>query len=333
MKSRIKFISFLGGFLIVALAVSLIAPALQAAQMTSVTFEMSDYTTSADPVTYTIKFDPVTNVDASWNVKLTFESGVDLATNTVGDSDISISSASGTITKGTATVSSQLVTIPISSVSSPDGIYTVTIANIVNPGSAGDYTVDIVTDNGSTDQDSASAAAYVIGDNTVDITGTVDPTLTLTLSTTTCALGVLSSSTIETCSYDATVSTNASSGYSGYLQSDAGLVSGSNEITGVADSAVSAGAEEYGVGVDTTDTTSAFSDYSGTDTCANLDGGTTDVPANALDNSAQTFATASAPVDGSSTGVTTLCHAASITGTTPAGSYTQTVTVTVVGNF
>ncbi len=335
MKSRFKLISFLGIFLILAMIVSLVSPILnvaEAAQMTSVTWVSNDYITASTTATWTITFTATTLTDGD-RIVLTFaEEDSSAVTTTAGN--ISAQGDIAFTTVGTITTSGGVVTIPITTVGAAVAPYVVTITGNTNRASAGSQALSLVTDDGSTDIDTGAAAMYAIGDNTVDITGTVDPTLSLVLSATSCDLGVLTSSTIETCSYSTTVTTNATSGYTGYLQSDAGLVSGSNEINAVADAAVTAAAEEYGVGTDTTDTVGAtFIDYAATDTCANLDAGTTAVPTGGLNNSAQSYVTASAPVDGSSTGVTTLCHAAAITGTTPAGSYTQTVTVTVVGNF
>jgi hypothetical protein len=189
----------------------------------------------------------------------------------------------------------------------------------------------------------AGSSAVLIGTNQVTISGTVDPSLTLTLSDVTCPLGTLSVTNIKTCSYDATVGTNATNGYSTYIRQGAGLVNAAaDEITAVAVAEdVTPGGdtapvdEQYGIGVDTQDTTDIFPDYSAVDTCANLDSQAVNaLPSEPLTTNDQRFATYTAPTDNGTThGKTTLCHGASIIATTPAGVYSQVVTLTVVGNF
>lgn len=65
-----------------------------------------------------------------------------------------------------------------------------------------------------------------------------------------------------------------------------------------------------------------------------LDAGTQDgdtaMPATALSTTDKRFASASGPASAEST---ELCHAAAVLGSTPAGVYAHTVTITVVGNF
>jgi len=170
----------------------------------------------------------------------------------------------------------------------------------------------------------------------VDISAAVDATLTFLLSSTSCNLGTFSASSVSTCSYSSTVSTNATNGYIAYIEDtgSTGLVSGSNEINGTVSggansTAVDAGTEEYGLAT-------SDSDYASTDinqqetTCTTGTSPVNGVDANNIKGNSQSYAISSAPV---SSDEVTICHAVSITGTTEAGAYSQTVEITVVANY
>ncbi|MCX6743019.1 MAG: hypothetical protein NT116_02165 [Candidatus Parcubacteria bacterium] len=232
----------------------------------------------------------------------------------------------------------------------PDGEVTITLINnhVLTPASADTWKItlaiwDLGDDNdwggAGADADSVKMASYgavVIGTNEVIIAGTVDPTLTLTLSANTCGLGSLALDGLATCEYDSEVSTNAAAGYTSYIKADGNLRNATNSITNVSDGTVgvtnSGGIsteEEYGVS--TTMASETIAQNNTIDDCATLAGQlTVAMPGSALTTSDQAFASSLGPV---SAEATTLCHAAVITGTTPAGLYVQTVTITVVGNF
>jgi hypothetical protein len=180
--------------------------------------------------------------------------------------------------------------------------------------------------------------AYVGNNGEVNITGNIDPTLTLDLSSTTCDLGALSSTNIKTCSYSTTVSTNGVSGYNSFITADGAFRNSTHSFTGAIGS-VDFGTEIYGVSttsqmgaVSLTMMTDINSDsFINQGDCADLNENTTSAPANGIDNSGSwIFAVSNEAI---ATDVTYLCHAASITDTTPAGSYAQLVTVTTVANF
>ncbi len=344
MKKRLKLFSTAG---IILLVVSFALVALNSALatgMSNVSVTQTTYAASTAVATTTIVFDPETEVNSNDGILITFESDYDISS--VVDDDVAVSQTNSgvDITKGTAAVSGQDLQIPITTEGdTPAGQITVTISNshITNPTSSGTYTVTIKTydlgdDNafGGADANAdtledTGAAAVIIGTNQVTISGTVDPSLSLSLSGTSCALGTLSSANIQTCQYDSTVSTNASSGYTAYIKEDGNLRNASNDIDDVADSTTDAGSEEYGLSTSESDTVDITATNSSA-TCTTNDDGTTPTNAQALTTSDQSFATQSAPVDSD---VVTLCHSASISGTTPAGAYSHTVTVTVVGNF
>ncbi len=274
----------------------------------------------------------------------------DLAVDSIVADD-GAGTASGIITITTAAGSTVDVCDPAS-------VLTIAIANarIRTP-----YTADTTPPSGyrikfeTTDttnalEDSGTAAVFIndVGANQVLITGTVDPVLTMSLNTNACDLGVLTKDQARTCSYTVTVGTNADLGYGAYIQSDGELDDNitlakiQSEADGddndQIDNDALLSASEYGIGVETTDTIDFYPDFTttGYGTCAAAaDAGLTyDIPVGSLDSgTANRFAYSTDPVDATTSGITTLCHVARISGDQPSGNFTQTVTITVVGNF
>ena len=204
-----------------------------------------------------------------------------------------------------------------------------------NATTAGSFTVTLATQtSASAAIDSGSFAIPIIDDGTVDVTATVDPTITMSLSATTCTLGTLSSANKQTCQYNLTASTNATGGYIGYIKDNGNLLSGTDDINDVADAAVTTGSEEYGVANSDSTANAIRTAQGGTELssgdCTTADNTSGSVVAAPLTTTNQTFTISAAPV---SSDVTTFCHSASITATTPAGSYSSIATITVAGNF
>lgn len=306
----------------------------------------------ADVSATIVSFTPTAEINTDDGIQINFESDFDIAS--VVNDDVTVGQANGgtDITKGTAAVSGQNLQIPITTEGdNPDGAVTVSLSNshVHTPTTPGTYTVTITTwdlgDDGAfggagADADTLEdngAAAVVIGTNQVEITGNVDPTLTLTLSGNTCALGTLSATNIKTCNYSTTVGTNAASGYSAKIKADGGLRNGATSITDVSDDNVTPGSEEYGVSTTMSgETIDQINDadenalYQQADCTHMNDQAVHAMTAHPLNTGDQDFANSSGPVSSS---VAYLCHAAGITGTTPAGTYTQLVTITVIGNF
>ncbi|MCX6745213.1 MAG: hypothetical protein NTX82_06865 [Candidatus Parcubacteria bacterium] len=219
--------------------------------------------------------------------------------------------------------------------------------SVVAPAIAGNYkiAVESLVANATPPDDIVwlqTDLAYIGNGNQVNITSTVDPTISFALSDNTCNLGTLTTDALQTCGYGATVATNAVNGYSGYIQQDQAFTNGTSTITSEVDDskingtgALAATYGEYGIGVNTTDTLDYF-DANFTGVCTtNYDGLTNDLNANGLaaDTTDYVFATSAVPVDGVTTGKTDFCHGVRIKFDTPPGSYTQTVTLTIVGNF
>ncbi|MCA9353414.1 hypothetical protein KC842_00895 [Candidatus Nomurabacteria bacterium] len=176
---------------------------------------------------------------------------------------VSIASQTITITSGTDTVTAaRCVRIEVGTNATSSG----TGANQISNGVAGnDHSITI----GGTFGDSGTAAIDIIADDSVNITATVDPSITFTVDDTTVGFGTLSASTgrwatgdtngtdasetTPTAAHTMTVGTNASSGYS-ITYNGATLTSGANTIdvasvTGDGDG--TPGTEEFGLSVST----------------------------------------------------------------------------------
>ncbi|MEO0077146.1 MAG: hypothetical protein ABIK19_05720 [candidate division WOR-3 bacterium] len=210
------------------------------------------------------------------------------------------------------------------------GAKTVTVSNneITNPASSGSYKIAITTSQ----QDSGSLVVAIIENDQVQITATVDPTFTFSISPNTCALGTLTTANVKRCTYTSTVSTNAVSGYTATVIAEGGanyhldLDSDNTKwINDVSDGTVNANNEEYGLATDVGE--GAFPDYDNDENGCNED---TSEPAAAITDSTKTYSIASEPVNND---VVTLCHIAAISSTTEAGTYSQTVTLVATGTF
>lgn len=162
----------------------------------------------------------------------------------------------------------------------------------------------------------------------VDISANVEPSLTVNLSAASCDLGSFTASAVKTCNYYSQISTNGTTGYIAYIKEDGDLRNATNSISDVADNEVTAGSVEYGVATNDSDYATLDIDQQVTD-CAGLNNGSA-APAVALTTSDQSYAKATGPV---SADEVYLCHAVAISGTTPAGAYSSTITITIVSNY
>lgn len=159
--------------------------------------------------------------------------------------------------------------------------------------------------------DSGSVAISIIADDQVSVTATVDPVITFSISSSSCALGTLSTASVSSCYYSVTTTTNAEDGYSTTIVEDGNLRDGSNDIDDVADGTVTAGAEEYGIGLTGTDR--SFTDHQ------------------AITTTALTIAQdVTGPI---SSQVVTVGHHAAISTSTVAGIYSHIVTLISTGTF
>jgi len=159
------------------------------------------------------------------------------------------------------------------------------------------------------------------------------PHISVSYSTTTIALGTLSTSSIASSTVTVTITTNAPNGYVSSIVANNAFRRTSNtsqKIANVGDGTVdgtasgTADSAEYGVR-----TSGAHGQYNATDTCIPYSGADSDSPA--CTTSAKTFATHTSWV---SSDTTTLTFKMIIGSTTPAGSdYAQSITLITTGTF
>lgn len=192
---------------------------------------------------------------------------------------------------------------------------------IVNPSSAATYRIGLEAAG-----DTGELAVAIISDDQVTISASVDSALSVVISSITCNLGQLSMADINTCQYNVTVSTNATNGYNGTILEDGNLRTATNDEIGDATGGeIDAGDEEYGVATSSTHVGNDIATYT---TCTNP--ASDPQVATAITGTAQQFAAADGPI---SNQATTLCHAASVSGTTPAGEYSHIVTIVVTATY
>lgn len=202
-----------------------------------------------------------------------------------------------------------------------------------NATSSGSYPITIAGTFG----DTGSFAVPIITNGTVDITATVDPTITFAIrtaddtgTTSTCSLGTLTTGSVATCAYRLAVDTNASAGYTIYAKANGGLLSGSDEIDAIAeDGTVSTGVEGYGIAVTGATTGGAAGATYTEEGVFNDD----DTPLPTVTTSLFNIDKPADYTPLTLTDSTLVTHRAAISAITPAGSYTQTVTYTVTGSF
>lgn len=138
-----------------------------------------------------------------------------------------------------------------------------------------------------------------------------DQILTASLSKNTINLGVLSPNNVVNDSHTITVTTNGN-GYTTTIISDGNLrTSGSDDINNVSDGTVTAGSEEYGIRTSGDDGQQNSADTSITTTAKNIARRTSAV----------------------NSSITTIDYKASVTTSTPFGTYSQIVTFSTTGNF
>ena len=136
------------------------------------------------------------------------------------------------------------------------------------------------------------------------------PTFSFSISTSAIDLGSMTAASVYSQDVVLTTSTNAPFGYTTSAKDDGNLRDGANDIDDVADTAVTAGSEEYGIGLTGTDR--SFAD---------------DQP---LTTSFLQVATRTNWKNGAAT---TVSHKASMDGNTLPGSYSHTITYISTGNF
>jgi len=219
-------------------------------------------------------------------------------TNNTVDNTISIALLDGTLDAGLS------VTITMTDALST---YTTTTyaqeSLAVNTNDTGDVPVDF-------------GVALKTNDNTTTVTTQVPLFVNIGVDTTTIELGTLSTASINESDQTYTINSNNRTGVTVAIIADAVLNDGfGNDINAVADGAVTAGTEEYGISVDNVVGMTIESPF---------DAGDDPVPV-VSDNIANTATEIS-------NGTFDINYKSSITGTTIAGTYDQVVTITISSN-
>lgn len=147
-----------------------------------------------------------------------------------------------------------------------------------------------------------------------------------TMSSNSVNLGSLSTGSVTTGSHTITVTTNGAQGYqvtvvdNGNICRIAQPCDAANDIADVGDGEVTVAAEEYGLA-----TSKAGQDILQDAVC-----GSAPFLASGITGTAQSVASSALPIDEDGT---TICYAASISGTTAAGDYTHVLTYIATGTF
>ncbi|MEN9551775.1 MAG: hypothetical protein RI935_152 [Candidatus Parcubacteria bacterium] len=310
---------------------------------------------------HTIQFVTPTGLTAGQTITITFPAGytmgtfnvnnLDLATSTsatcsgFSDAQLQAGAASAltwgtsqssqtiTLTSGTAVIpANRCIQIQIGS----NATFGATgVSQITNPGTPGTYEITIAGTFG----DTGSISTYIVPDDTVSMTGTVQQSLTFTISTTTIYFGNLSSGgakfasstntagdSAETIAHTLAISTNAPFGFAITVRGDT-LTSQQNSlntITAIGAVAASStpGTEQFairatesgGTGV-TVDDTYRFSTSYGFD---------------ASSSTPSLFATGSGVTN---TSTLSLRYLANVAGITEAGIYAANLTYVATANF
>lgn len=303
-------------------AVSLTPASLTAATATDVTYH---FVASAD---YAI----------GNTIAITAPAGVTIANCATGTTN-----ADGDATPdGSGAVASQTYTYTFTAITTNADTSGINICiNLSGPtGNYGISFTDAKTIN--TNNDYGAALVYIGNANIVTVTAQVEPALSFVIrnsadngNTDSCALGTLSLTAVNTCSYRLKVTTNSSSGYTIQINTDGDLRrSGSGNVADnldidpvVENNTVTAGAEGYGIalaaGSITGGTLTLQGNFTDNDTPLPISSATNLEIANGNNNPGTT----------DTTNTTLVTHRASMDGDTSTGNYTQQVTYTISANF
>ncbi len=172
-------------------------------------------------------------------------------------------------------------------------------------------------------------------EHNVDIEARVNPTLTFTVGSTSCALGTLSGTQTQQCTYTLSVATNGESGYGISYLPAVTLTSGGNTITALGSPTASTlNTEQFGINLAAN---TAVGSHTATDFGAAPSGGVGAAAANYATANSFKFAVAGDQVAssaGPSLATTyTVSTIANIGSTTEAGTYSATVTFNIVAGY
>jgi hypothetical protein len=208
-------------------------------------------------------------------------------------------------------------------------IITYDSTNSVNGSSNTTYNISVAVAGSATE--SGSLAVNLLTSDQISVTANVDPTITFSLDHTSTDFGTISATSVKTSSPNITLqtSTNATSGYTISIQdqgsgSNPGLYNSvSSYLLGSADASYNSTADlssVAGYGIQATSATATIAArYNQT---SNTVGGYSRTP--------QTLASYNSVADSQQV---TITSKAKVTGSSPAGSYADTITVIATANF
>ncbi|MBI5037720.1 MAG: hypothetical protein HZC01_03410 [Candidatus Kerfeldbacteria bacterium] len=260
------------GLLILIVMSVLVIPRsmIHAAALTNVSDTMTRLQQSTDS-NHVIAFTTATSLAAAETIKIQFDPAGDAFTlkGTLTNADMTgsgftvVAGCGGGASEVTATVDTSApdenITLTVCSgdtVAAGAKSLTITNNEITNPSSANTYEIEITTTS-----DSGSLAVVIVSDDTVNVSATVDPSLTFSISDTTIGFATLSSSAsrwatgdllgnaAETEAHTLIAGTNATSGYSITLNGATLTSVAADTITaiGANNTAPSTGSEQFGV--------------------------------------------------------------------------------------
>jgi len=333
---------------IMLLNIFLISPVL-AGSLSTVSDNMSRLKASTGS-DHTIRYTTPTGVAAGGTMTVTFPAGFTMTSIVFGDVDLSWGATTGYENNDTAaqalattasgatwgaSVTGQVLTITSASSTIPSGSKVIIeigtnatyggtgTHQIVNNATPAAYTVSV----GGTFGDTGSFVIVIVTDEQVAVTGSIDPSLTFTLSANSTTFGTLTTGAVATAtpSITLTVGTNANSGYTISVKDQGtGAVAGlynagtsTNIASGTAN--LSAGTEGYGI-----QASSATATISSPYNVSSNNVGALSVNSTPL----ATYSTVTA-----SNHTISVAHLAAISLTTKPGAYTDTLTYYVTANF
>ncbi len=332
--------------LLIAGLVTIGSESVLAATLNSGSTSLSTAVTSGTSVSYTIDVSNVT-LSAVKCIALTFSTaiggttlptGMDIsgATYNAAGSDFvpDAQTWSAAVTGATVKVTNVTGETPASA-----SARTILLTGITNGSTAGTtYYAEVNTYNNTdcsssaVDTDGISTFAFA---DAVTVSATVNPTLTFTISATTCSLGTLSASATNSCTFTIAAATNGTAGYTvSYPSSEGTLTSatdGSDTITAIGSTAAAAstGSEQFGINLKDNATPNVGVEPSGGSGAAASNYGTAD--SFAWDGTTgRTIASVAGPSAATTYTVSTI---ANISSTTEAGAYTRTMHFLITSNY
>lgn len=205
--------------------------------------------------------------------------------------------------------------------------------SVTTDGSAGNDAITL--SSSSTDSQTGAAFIYNGDDNNIAVTAVVQNSLFFALrntadsaDTNACDLGTLNAASVSTCSYRIAAETAAQNGYTVYVRdtsATAGLTAnaGADDIDAVTEgNTVIAGSEGYGVALTAPVTTTEQGNFTDDDT-----------PFPTTTTAMYTATSTYNYTQGNTSTSALVTHRAAINANTAAGSYTQTISYYITGNF